>query len=252
MFLLVHGAFHGAWCWERIVPELAKLGHTGLPIDLPGHGADPTPIAGVSLEANAERIVCHLRAATEPVVLVSHSLGGMPATQAAAIEPDKVAQLIYVTALVPADGQRMADLPQRADDDPVGNYLLHDEPAGVFTFLRERARETMYGRCDELVAASAVARLEPESRRAAAGRVRLRFDPLASIPAAYVQCLYDRAISIERQRAICRARSVQLIRMLDADHSPFLSRPVGLARHLADLWEAVTPDDDVVAERIRS
>ncbi len=221
------------------MPELATLGHTGLPIDLPGHGADRTPIATVSLEANAARIACHLRAAAEPVVLVSHSLGGMAATQAASMEPDKVAQLIYVAALVPGDGQCMADLPPREDGDPVGRYLIHDEAAGVFTFLATRARETMYGSCDEAVAASALARLEPESRLAAAGRVRLQMKRLAAIPAAYVQCRDDRAIAIERQRAICAARSLEVVRLLDADHSPFLSRPAELAGHLASLWEDV-------------
>src|SRR5262245_38816966 len=38
-FILVHGGFHGAWCWDRVVPELEKLGHEALALDLPGHGA---------------------------------------------------------------------------------------------------------------------------------------------------------------------------------------------------------------------
>ena len=38
-FILVHGGFHGAWCWERLVPELEACGHKALAIDLPGHGA---------------------------------------------------------------------------------------------------------------------------------------------------------------------------------------------------------------------
>ena len=37
-FLLIHGGFHGAWCWDRVVPELEQLGHKAVAIDLPGHG----------------------------------------------------------------------------------------------------------------------------------------------------------------------------------------------------------------------
>jgi alpha-beta hydrolase superfamily lysophospholipase len=37
-FVLIHGGFHGAWCWERTIPELERLGHEAIAIDLPGHG----------------------------------------------------------------------------------------------------------------------------------------------------------------------------------------------------------------------
>jgi alpha-beta hydrolase superfamily lysophospholipase len=54
-FVLVHGAFHGAWTWRRTVAELEKRGHQAEAIDLPGQGDDTTPRAKVTLESKAER-----------------------------------------------------------------------------------------------------------------------------------------------------------------------------------------------------
>ena len=50
-FLLIHGACHGGWCWERIEPLLEAAGHRAEAPDLPGHGGDPTPLSELSMEA---------------------------------------------------------------------------------------------------------------------------------------------------------------------------------------------------------
>ena len=48
-FVLVHGAFHGGWCWHKIVARLEARGHTVFAPDMPGHGTDRTPIADVTM-----------------------------------------------------------------------------------------------------------------------------------------------------------------------------------------------------------
>ena len=81
---LVHGAFSGAWAWERIAAELSHAGHRATAIDLPGGGADETPAAGVTLDAYAARICEALAADPEPAILAGHSMGGVAVTQAVA------------------------------------------------------------------------------------------------------------------------------------------------------------------------
>jgi pimeloyl-ACP methyl ester carboxylesterase len=75
-FVLVHGAFGGAWCWEPAVGPLEAAGHTVTAIDLPGGGDDPTPAEEVTLDGYAAR-VCEVLAEGEPAVLVGHSMGGV-------------------------------------------------------------------------------------------------------------------------------------------------------------------------------
>jgi pimeloyl-ACP methyl ester carboxylesterase len=82
-FVLVHGAWHGAWCWYKIVAGLEDAGHRVTTIDLPSAGIDPTPAGSVTLRAQADRIVATLDALAEPVILVGHSASGPPVSLAA-------------------------------------------------------------------------------------------------------------------------------------------------------------------------
>ena len=75
IFILVHGAGHGGWCWERVVPLLEARGHKVCAPDLPGLGKDQTPPANVQLADNVERISRLLDKMEEPVVLVGHARG---------------------------------------------------------------------------------------------------------------------------------------------------------------------------------
>jgi pimeloyl-ACP methyl ester carboxylesterase len=95
-YVLVHGAWHGAWCGEKVVPLLEARGHTAEAIDLPGHGRDETPIGEVTLEAYTERLCQTLAARPEPAVLVGHSLGGIAITRAAERCPKRVQVLVYL------------------------------------------------------------------------------------------------------------------------------------------------------------
>jgi pimeloyl-ACP methyl ester carboxylesterase len=88
--VLVHGAFAGAWCWERMLPGLRAAGHTVDTFDLPGSGEDMTRVEAVTLDAYAAR-TCDVLASGPPAVLAGHSMGGMVVTQAAARTPSHVA-----------------------------------------------------------------------------------------------------------------------------------------------------------------
>src|SRR5260370_40737879 len=104
-YLLVHGAWHGAWCWRKVVPLLEKVGNGWLAPDLPGHGQDSTSLAYVTLEAYVSRLLPLVDAAPEPVILVGHSLGGTVISQVAEARPEKVRLLVYLSALLPRAGE---------------------------------------------------------------------------------------------------------------------------------------------------
>ena len=88
-YVLVHGAWHGAWCWFKVIPLLEKRGHKVVALDLPSHGRDKTPTSSVTLQSYADRVCQTLDECSEPVVLVGHSMGGVVITQAAEQRPKK-------------------------------------------------------------------------------------------------------------------------------------------------------------------
>lgn len=92
-FVLVHGAWHGGWCWEKLRPLLEAEGHTVIAPDMPGHGEDRLPIEDQNLEKYARTVEALIAPLNEPVILVGHSFGGMITSQAACYIPNKIKNL---------------------------------------------------------------------------------------------------------------------------------------------------------------
>ncbi|MFM7685770.1 MAG: alpha/beta hydrolase, partial [Actinomycetota bacterium] len=105
--VLVHGAWHGAWCWAALQHALDDRGIPSLAVDLPGHGASTLPLG--DLHGDAAHVGAVLDRIDAPVVLVGHSYGGAVITQAAAERSD-VAHLVYLAAFVPAAGESVISL----------------------------------------------------------------------------------------------------------------------------------------------
>src|SRR5260370_33994399 len=97
-FALIHGACHGAWCWERLIPELERRGHRAVAVDLPC--ADPA----VTTMDNAKLVADSLGDAGDDVVIVGHSLGGPTAPVAALLRP--VRKVVFLPALLARPGRR--------------------------------------------------------------------------------------------------------------------------------------------------
>ncbi|MBX5466919.1 MAG: alpha/beta fold hydrolase [Firmicutes bacterium] len=234
-FLLIHGAWHGAWCWEKVVPLLEAKGHRAWAIDLPGHGADPTPPGEVTLKAYTDRIGAALAEWGGPAILVGHSMGGVPIAQSAEQWPERVEALVYLTAFLLQDGQRMADVRPSAPGAPPPPYL-EVSADGTFTrFRAEMARDLFYHRCAPEDAARAESRLGPQPSSIGQTPLRLTPERWGRVPRYYIQCLDDRAVPIALQRQMLEAVPCRRVFSLDADHSAFYSAPEALVAILDEV-----------------
>src|SRR5215468_763472 len=99
--VLVHGAWHGAWCWGPAIAALAAAGVTALAVDLPGHGDDPGPLG--DLHGDAAHVRAVLDALDGPVVLAGHAYGGAVITEAGSHRA--VSHLVYLAAFALDDGE---------------------------------------------------------------------------------------------------------------------------------------------------
>jgi len=236
-FVLVHGAFGGAWSWEPIVGPLEAAGHTVATLDLPGGGDDRTPVEDVTLAACAERVCDRLRERTEPAVLVGYSMGGVVATQAASACPARVAQLIFVAAFMPANGQSLLDLahlPEGADDLVQANVVVEGEPP-VATLPPEAAKEAVFQCCTPEQQAASVARLRPQPLAPFATPVEVDEAVLAAIPRSYVVTARDQSIPPALQRRMIAEHPCRSVIELDTDHAPYLSATDELVAALEEL-----------------
>jgi pimeloyl-ACP methyl ester carboxylesterase len=229
-FLLVHGAMGGAWCWERVIPGLRAAGHDAEAIDLPGAGADTTPMAEVTLPRYAEAICEAMARAGSPVVLTGHSMGGMAITQAAARRPELIERLIYVSAFLPQPGQALIEithLPEAAGDSVQANIVVDGDPP-VATMPPEVAPEALYHCCTPEQVAWALPRRGAQPvipfTQPFEGPDDAAADAFAALPRAYISCLQDRAIRPPMQRRMYTAAGCDPVIEIDTDHSPWLSR----------------------------
>lgn len=112
--VFVHGAWHGPWVWDRLRRKLPGLDARA--VDLPSSGSDPDRLGDLYDDADV------LRAAVAevdgPVVVVTHSYGGMVATEALTDVPN-VQQVVYLAAFVPDEGESIDSL--NGHQSPIGS-----------------------------------------------------------------------------------------------------------------------------------
>jgi pimeloyl-ACP methyl ester carboxylesterase len=234
IYVLIHGAMHGAWCWERIVPLLQSSGHTVIAPDLPGHGADPTPRAAVTLARYTRSVRDILDAATEPVIIVGHSMGGMAVSAAVDASPAKVRHLVYIAAVIPRDGESMIEASglEFWPNEALTGGMQPAEGGASHYISAAAARATFFSDLSEADAAVAYSRLTPQPITPLDEKVRLTSGGLELVPRTYIFCEDDRAlIPAQQQWAIERSPGIRVLR-LAGGHSPFLSQPQRLAEML--------------------
>jgi pimeloyl-ACP methyl ester carboxylesterase len=231
--ILVHGAWHGAWAWERVLPLLASAGVDAVAVDLPGHGADQGPLG--DLHGDANRVRDELDRATSEVVLVGHSYGGAVITEAG--DHPAVGHLVYLCAFALDAGESCGNAApdQAASISHVGRPNLGAGfvmgPGGTVTLDPATAATCLYHDCDADAVAWAMARLGPhplvtiqQTPEAVAWRVK---------PSTYVVCRDDLAIHPDLQRLLARRCTTSV--EWPTGHSPFLSHPELVAELLTGL-----------------
>lgn len=240
-FVLVHGAFTGGWIWEPLAKKLRAAGHTVETFDLPGLGADQTPPHDVTLDLCVQRLIDVLAARPEPAIVAANSMGGIIATQGAALAPARVAALVYVTAFIPTHGQSLLDLtklPEGATDQVQANVVI-EPPVGIMP--GEASRMALYAECTDADAEWAIAQQRPQPLAPFATPVSIPEGALEGIPRFYVLCTRDRAIPEALQRRMIREHGCEMVVEVDTDHTPHLSRTREVADAMLQFAERLAP-----------
>jgi len=223
LVVLVHGAWHGAWCWATLQAELDRRGVPSYAPDLPGHGTSADPPG--DLNTHVDHVRALLERLDHEVVLVGHSYAGAVVSGASdALTAGSV--VVYVSAFALAAGECINDV-IRATPPPTSALRDSFRPGvdQTTTLDPDAAADLFYGRCPPLVTSAAVARL---GAQAMAGFTQpAPADPFGRHRTVYVRCTDDAVVPLTQQDA--GAARCDHVVSLDADHSPFVSATVALA-----------------------
>lgn len=262
--VLLHGFWHGTWCWAGVIEELAARSRVCAAVEMAGHGlhalhpasgartsprqdefaTEPSPVGHITLDAAADLLVAQLRRIGQgrPCVLIAHSMGGAVATAAIQRSPELIAHAVYVCAFMPASGTPAAAYISSSENagEMVGPHLCGDPTALGALRLDTRTadgtyaagiRECFYNDVEPGPAAAAMALLTTDAPIGIAGGTTI-LDAKAwgAVPRTYVYCARDNAIRPALQRRMIAEADLAFpgnpttVVELDASHSPFLSR----------------------------
>jgi pimeloyl-ACP methyl ester carboxylesterase len=234
-FVLVPGAWHGAWCWRRLEPLLSARGHHVLTPELLATGSDATPPDDIRLDTWAWQIRELLESRQHPVVLVGHSRAGVIISRVAELVPGRIARLVYLAAYLLPAGSSIADTARDDAGSLVAPNMLPAESGVTCTLRPEVLRDAFYGDCDDATVRFALEHLRPEPLRPLATALRITDQRFGTVPRAYIECTRDRTISLAAQRGMQARLPCDPVFTLASDHSPFLSHPGELAEILCSL-----------------
>lgn len=227
--ILVHGGFHGGWCWDAVRPHLTA---PSLAVDLPGRGARPAPGRHVRVADCVDAVLEDADAAGfDRFVLAGHSMGGLTITETANRAPERVARLVYVAALALAPGQSIFGLfagdAAPAVEDPTGVQPPPDEATTRSMFAEDVPPDVFHEQYGRLV---------PEP-------IGLFVDTVSGydsgVPATYVRCTRDATVDGPRVDEMLGHLRPDEVVDLDADHDVMLSQPEAVAAVLNRVAERV-------------
>ena len=234
-YLLIHGAWHGAWCWTKVVPLLKQAGHTVIAPDLPGHGQDHTPPEQITLEAYVSRVVSILEQVPEPVILVGHDLGGMVISQVAEVCPEHICLLVYLAALLPRNGESAMQLYARDVRSRMDQCVNLDRTAGRISLYTGQAEAVFYHDCSSHDLLIVQEHLTTQALAPLLTPVRLT-ERFAGVPRTAMLCEYDQVITLSMQAEMATLTPCEIpVIPLPSGHAPFFSVPDQVAHRLLEV-----------------
>jgi len=271
-FVLLHGGWHGAWCWASVTETLVAAGHAAVAPDLPGHGlaarwpqADAlrSSVADVQLDDYVARVLPLLHAVREGgarrVVLVGHSMAGIVLNAVGEREPEAADALVYLAGNLPGPGQAAGSyfaLPEAAGarlgaaftGDPSSLGAFRIDPREGTPAALTALRDALYNDAEDADFEAARQLMTPDLPLAPmVTALPLSAERWGRTRRHYILCERDLAVPealalrfVADADTAAPGHPVRLHR-LDAGHSPFITMPGALAGLLLDI-AATIPD----------
>jgi pimeloyl-ACP methyl ester carboxylesterase len=235
--VLIHGAWAGAWVWERLIPFLIPVGLVCWAVNLPGNGSDGVDPATISFESYLDRMRGIIDKFDRPVSLVAHSGGGNVATAVAERWPESVSRIVYIAGMMLPDGATFGDVVARASErhptaagiDP---HTVWSPDRRVTQVPPDAAIAHFFHDCDPDDARAAANRLTPQGEGGRAVVTHTSAARFGRVPRLYVEALFDKSVILPVQRLMQTLVPGARVTSLPTGHAPQLSAPALLAEEI--------------------
>ncbi|MDY6968555.1 MAG: alpha/beta fold hydrolase [Spirochaetota bacterium] len=235
IYILVHGAWHGSWCWNKVIPLLEQKGHKVEAPDLPGHGRDKTPLKNVTFQAYITCILSLLDKQSEPVILLGHSLGGAIISQVAEKCPNKIKTLVYLSAFLLKNGESATQIHRGDTNSLLVPNMKIDQDRTYCTINNNAIRDIFYSDCSIEDIKIAESLIDKQAFSPFVTPVRISEENFGQVDRVYIECLQDMAITTSLQKKMYSDLGCRRVISLDRSHSPFFSAPEELVDNLISL-----------------
>jgi pimeloyl-ACP methyl ester carboxylesterase len=224
-FILIHGSWHSAWNWHKVVPLLEAAGHRAIAIDLPGMGRDKTPIEKVNMHSTVMHICSIIDTIEGKVTLVGHSKNGIMISQAAEYRPDKIDRLVYLAAYLVPNGKTQREYSLMDTEGWLKPFVTMHPERNAHSLQPEIYKAGLYHDCDDDITALAKVLLSEEPVESGITPLKLTEENWGRVPRIYIECTEDRAVTPFIQRKMYSEIPCGKVYRLPCSHSPFFSRP---------------------------
>jgi pimeloyl-ACP methyl ester carboxylesterase len=227
-FILIHGSWHSAWNWHKVIPILEKIGHRVIAIDLPGMGSDKTPIVEVKMQSTVQKICSIVDGIEGKVILVGHSKNGIMISQVAEYRSHKIEKLIYLAAYLIPNGKTQREYSMQDMNGALKPYVTIHEASKSSTLRSEIYKEGLYHDCEDTITELAKLLLSHEPIESGMAPLQLTQENYETVSRYYIECTDDKAVTPFIQQKMYTEMPCQKVYQLHTSHSPFFSQPKAL------------------------
>ncbi len=234
-FILIHGSWHSAWNWHKVIPILEQRGHKVIALDLPSMGRDKTPIESVTLDISVQKLCSVIDSIEENVILVGHSKNGIVISQAAEHRPDKIDKLVYLAAYLIPNGKTQREYSLQDTGGVLKPFVELHQDTNSTTLKPEIYKEGLYHDCEDYITDLAKLLLSNEPIVSGVTPLQLTEERYGCVPRYYIECTEDKAVTPFIQRIMYTETPCKRVFTMATSHSPFFSKPVELCDILCEI-----------------
>ncbi|KAE9629030.1 alpha/beta fold hydrolase [Parasedimentitalea maritima] len=233
-YILVHGAWEGAWSWNETRPMLENAGHEVTAVALPGSPENEQDLSQVTMQNYVRTVVDAINQVEGKVKLVGHSLAGAIISQVAEHVPEKIEKLYYVAAFLLKNGDSILEAMQRDPDGEFLPELSFSEDQSYATASEATWRDKAFHDVLDQDIQSALHMVQdlPQATEPFLAKVAVSDEIFGRVPKVYIRTSLDRMVSPKLQQKMLENWKVEQIHTLSAGHFPTLSVPAQLVEHL--------------------